>query len=104
MGERELEERGEEGWRGRSATNAATAPESRRGVASYASKLRERDVLGARSLRALSGLEGHRLVLAQGVERDARARGLMEEVLGAVRRCDETETLVTYQPLDYAGH
>src|SRR4029453_7009645 len=64
------------------------------------SQLDDGDVLGARALGALAGLEGHLLPFAQAVE--MRARGLVEEVFAAVFRRDETETLVADETLDRA--
>ena len=52
------------------------------------------DVLGARAFRALADGERHALALAQGVEWRTRARGLVKEIFGAVRRGDEAEAFV----------
>ena len=52
------------------------------------------DVLGARALRALADGERHALAFAHGVEWRTRARGLVKEVFGALRRGDEAEALV----------
>src|SRR5262245_7358697 len=60
------------------------------------------DVLGPRTLRTLTDREGHALTLAERVERSARAGGLVEEVLGAVGRRDESKALVG-ETLDCAG-
>src|SRR5687767_4818217 len=60
------------------------------------------DVLGARTLRALADGERHGVALAHGVERLARARRLVEEILGAVGRGDEAEAFVR-DALDCAG-
>src|SRR5262245_37443290 len=65
--------------------------------------LRDADVLGAGALRALAALERHRLAFAKFIEARAAARGLMKEVLRAVARGDESESLVR-QPLDRAVH
>ena len=64
--------------------------------------LRRDDVLGARALRALADGERHAVAFAHGVERRARAGGLVKEVFGAVRRDDEAEALVR-DALDGAG-
>jgi hypothetical protein len=56
--------------------------------------LRRDDILGARAFRALADGERHVLAFAHGVERSARARGLMKEVLGTVRRGDEAEAFI----------
>src|SRR5207248_11109587 len=60
------------------------------------------DVLAPRSFRSLPFVERHRLSFAQFVERRARARGLVKEVLTPVFRCDEPEPLGRHQPLDGA--
>jgi len=52
------------------------------------------DVLGAGTFRALADGECHILAFAHGVKWRARARGLMKEVLRAVRCGDEAEALV----------
>jgi hypothetical protein len=52
------------------------------------------DVLSARALRALADGERHGLAFAHGVEWRTRARGLMKEIFGAVRRGDEAEAFV----------
>src|SRR3954463_2404731 len=65
-------------------------------------RLREPDVLCPRPLRTLSAFKSHSLALAQIVERDARARRLMEEVFVAVASGDESEALVADETLDRA--
>src|SRR6188474_1340973 len=57
-------------------------------------RLRGDDVLGARAFRALADGERHAVAFAQGVERLTRARRLVKEILGTVRRDDETEAFV----------
>ena len=57
-------------------------------------RLGRNDVLGARAFRALADGERHALALAQGVEWRTRARGLVKEIFGAVRRGDEAEAFV----------
>ena len=64
--------------------------------------LRGGDVLGAGALRALTDLERDAVALPERIERRARARGLMEEVLRAVGRGDEAEAAVG-QSLDGAS-
>jgi len=59
-------------------------------------------VLGAGTLRALTDGEGHLFALAHRVEWCADAGGLVKEVFGPVRCCDEAETLVG-DALDGAG-
>ena len=58
------------------------------------------DVLGARPLGALAFFERHRLTFAELVESGAHTGGVVEEVLGAVRRRDEAETLVAHNALN----
>src|SRR5436190_11445427 len=60
------------------------------------------DAFGARSLRPLALLEGHRLAFAELVEPRALTGRIVEEVLVAVVRQNEPETLVTDEPLDRA--
>ena len=65
------------------------------------SQLGENDMLGARTLGALTRLESHLLTLTQSIE--LRAGGLVEEVFAAVLRRDEPEALVADETLDRAG-
>lgn len=58
------------------------------------SGLRRDDILGARAFGALADGERHVLAFAHGVEGRARARGLVKEVFGTVRRADEAEAFV----------
>src|SRR4051794_18531119 len=58
------------------------------------------DVLAAGTLRALSFVESHGLAFAELVEGHLLAGGLMKEILVAVRRGDEAESLVPDEPLD----
>src|SRR5471032_1704995 len=69
---------------------------------SFRSELRGANVFGARSLGTLTGLERHRLAFAHAVERNADARGLMEEVFPTILPLNEAEALFTNQPLDLA--
>ena len=59
------------------------------------------DVLAPRSFGTLPFFESHCLSFAQLVE-GGLATGLMEELLAAVARCNEPETLVVNQTLDCA--
>src|SRR5262245_56162903 len=60
-------------------------------------------VLGAGSFRSLTALESHSLAFTQFVEPRATAGRLVKEVLAAVTRRDEAESLVR-QPLDRTVH
>src|SRR5437763_590406 len=66
--------------------------------------LRDANVLAARSLGALALFERHGLTLTQVVEPGVGAGRVVKEVLVAVARQDETETLVADEPLDRAVH
>src|SRR5690606_4308240 len=59
------------------------------------------DVLGARTLGALSRFESHRVAFAQLFERNVAGRAV-EEVFTAVRRGHEAEALVEHETLDGA--
>jgi len=56
----------------------------------------------ARSLGPLALVEGHRLPFTQLIEARALARRIVEEVLVAVLRQNEPETLVADETLDRA--
>jgi hypothetical protein len=61
-------------------------------------------VFGLRGLGTLTAIERDRLSFAQIVEGRLGARRLVEEVLVAVARRNEPETLVADEPLDRAIH
>ena len=65
--------------------------------------LRQLDVLTSGTLGAVADVEGHVLPLAELIERHARARRLVEEILGSVIRRDEPEPFVTDEPFDLAN-
>jgi hypothetical protein len=52
----------------------------------------------------MADVEGDRLSFAELVERRARARRLVEEVLRPIRGSDKSEPLVTDETLDRASH
>src|SRR5215831_18533345 len=83
-------------WDGAAMTGFAAPRAAPRG-------LREADVFGARSLRTLPSLEGHRLPFAKLVEPRAAAGRLVKEVLGSIAGCDKAEALVG-QTLDRSIH
>ena len=65
-------------------------------------KLREANVLGARTLGALALLERHSLAFAEAVELAAVAGGLVEEVFVAIASGNKAEAFFAHQPLDRA--
>src|SRR5258708_38448885 len=67
-------------------------------------ELGDANVLAARSLGTLALFERHGLTFTQVVEPGVGAGRVVEEVLVAVARQDETETLVADEPLDRAVH
>lgn len=65
--------------------------------------LRDSNVLGARTFRALSSIEGHCLTLTQFVEARAAAGGLVKEVLVSIACRDEAKAFIG-QSFDCAVH
>src|SRR5678815_5510828 len=64
----------------------------------------EPDVLAPRPFRPLPQIERDRLPFTKFIEGRLTAGGIVEEVLGAVARDDETEALFADEPLDRAVH
>ena len=87
----------------RSGTGGTRAPMSLTATgARVLSRLRRYHVLGARAFGSLADGERDFLAFAHGVEGRTRARGLVKEVFGAVRRGDKAEAFVG-DALDRAG-
>jgi len=68
------------------------------------SRSREPDVLAPRPFWPPPQIEGHRLSFSQIIKRAILASGIVEEVLDAVARQNETEALAADKPLNSAVH
>jgi|SRR5262245_59379713 len=90
--------------RSRSSDPAYRRSVSYSGFSASRAHLRDLDVLASRALRTLSSLKCDGLAFAKIVETSFTARGAVEEVFVSVTCQDETEPLVTDEPLDRSVH